>query len=60
MVTGIDKNDVFRLTELIDPTVKITAPQGVYTDVQEFVYSTVIIEPFQLPCRVNRSVKSRQ
>ena len=25
------KNDVFRLTELIDPTVKITAPQGVYT-----------------------------
>ena len=30
------KNDVFRLTELIDPTVKITAPQGVYTDVQEF------------------------
>ena len=27
----------FRLTELIDPTVKITAPQGVYTDVQEFV-----------------------
>ena len=37
MVTGIDKNDVFRLTELIDLTVKITAPQGVYTDVQEFV-----------------------
>ena len=31
------KNDVFRLTELIDPTVKITAPQGVFTDVQEFV-----------------------
>ena len=31
------KNDVFRLTELIDPTVKIMAPQGVYTDVQEFV-----------------------
>lgn len=28
---------IFRLTELIDPTVKITAPQGVYTDVQEFV-----------------------
>ena len=70
---------IFRLTELIDPAVKITAPQGVYTDVQEFVqrmqsesidmkqlgadrenegsdfgrtkrfvYSTVIIEPFQL------------
>ena len=37
MVTGIDKNDVFLLTELIDLTVKITAPQGVYTDVQEFV-----------------------
>ena len=31
------KNDVFRLTELIDPTAKITVPQGVYTDVQEFV-----------------------
>lgn len=31
------KNDVFRLTELIDPTVKITAPQGVYADIQEFV-----------------------
>ena len=31
------KNDVFRLTELIDPTVKIAASQGVYTDVQEFV-----------------------
>ena len=31
------KNDVFRLTELIDPTVKIMAPQGIYTDVQEFV-----------------------
>ena len=31
------KNDVFRLTELIDPMVKIMAPQGVYTDVQEFV-----------------------
>ncbi len=31
------KNDVFRLTELIDPTVKIAVSQGVYTDVQEFV-----------------------
>ena len=31
------KNDVFRLTELIDPTLKIRTPQGVYTDVQEFV-----------------------
>lgn len=31
------KNDVFRLTELIDPTLKIMTPQGVYTDVQEFV-----------------------
>ena len=28
------KNDVFRLTELIDPTAKIAVPQGVYTDVQ--------------------------
>lgn len=31
------KNDIFRLTELIDPTVKIAAPEGVYADVQEFV-----------------------
>ena len=31
------KNDVFRLTELIDPAVKIMAPQGVYADIQEFV-----------------------
>ena len=31
------KNDVFRLTELIDPTIKITAPQQVYTDIQEFL-----------------------
>lgn len=25
------------LTELIDPMVKITAPQGVYTDIQDFI-----------------------
>ena len=31
------KNDVFRLTELIDPTAKVVAPQGVYADIQEFV-----------------------
>ena len=31
------KNDVFRLTELIDPTSKIVAPYGVYTDIQEFI-----------------------
>ena len=31
------KNDIFRLTELIDPTVKIAAPEGVYADIQEFV-----------------------
>ena len=31
------KNDVFRLTELIDPTVKIAAPQRVYADIREFV-----------------------
>lgn len=31
------KNDVFRLTELIDPTIKITVPQQVQTDIQEFV-----------------------
>ena len=31
------KNDVFRLTELIDPTSKVMAPQGVYEDIQNFV-----------------------
>lgn len=31
------KNDVFRLTELIDSTNKITCPNGVYTDIQEFI-----------------------
>ena len=31
------KNDVFRLTELIDPIDKVVAPQGVYADIQEFV-----------------------
>ena len=31
------KNDVFRLTELIDPTVKVAAPQGVFLDIQEFI-----------------------
>ena len=31
------KNDVFRLTELIDPTSKVMAPQGVYEDIRNFV-----------------------
>ena len=31
------KNDFFRLTELIDPTVKIATPSGVYEDMQKFV-----------------------
>ena len=31
------KNDVFRLTELIDPTVKEAAPKGVFLDIQEFI-----------------------
>ncbi len=31
------KNDVFRLTELIDSTNKIICPNGVYTDIQEFI-----------------------
>ena len=31
------KNDVFRLTELLDPAVKTAIPQGVYADIQEFV-----------------------
>ena len=31
------KNDVFRLTELIDPTAKIVVPERVYVDIQEFL-----------------------
>lgn len=31
------KNDVFRLTELLNPTIKVTLPQSVYTDMQEFI-----------------------
>lgn len=31
------KNDVFRLTELIDPSDKINVSKGVYDDIQEFV-----------------------
>ncbi len=31
------KNDVFRLTELLDPTAQIVTPRGVYADIQEFV-----------------------
>lgn len=31
------KNDVFRLTELINPFEKIPAPKKVYTDIQEFI-----------------------
>lgn len=31
------KNDVFRLTELIDPTIKIKVPHSVYIDVQNFI-----------------------
>ena len=31
------KNDVFRLTELLEPTARIAAPQSVYADMQEFV-----------------------
>ena len=31
------KNDVFRLTELLDPTVEIVTPSGVYEDMQKFV-----------------------
>lgn len=33
----MNKNDVFRLTELLDPTVKIVTPSGVYEDMQKFV-----------------------
>lgn len=31
------KNDVFRLTELIDSSIKIQVPNGVYDDMQKFV-----------------------
>lgn len=31
------KNDVFRLTELINPTIKISTPHEVYIDIQEFL-----------------------
>ena len=31
------KNDVFRLTELIDPAVRIEVTEGVYEDIQEFI-----------------------
>ncbi len=31
------KNDVFRLTELLDPTIRVIAPRGVYEDIQNFV-----------------------
>lgn len=31
------KNDVFRLTELINPTTKISTPYEVYVDIQEFL-----------------------
>lgn len=31
------KNDVFRLTELIDSSIKILVPNGVYDDMQKFV-----------------------
>lgn len=31
------KNDVFRLTELLDPSSKIMTPEGVYADIQEFI-----------------------
>ena len=30
------KNDVFRLTELIDPELRIQVPAGVYEDIQAF------------------------
>lgn len=42
------KNDVFRLTELIDPTAKVVVPQGVYADIQEFVQRMKNKE--ELPC----------
>ena len=31
------KNDVFRLTELIDPAARIEVTEGVYEDIQEFI-----------------------
>lgn len=31
------KNNVFRLTELLNPTIRITLPPSVYTDMKEFI-----------------------
>ena len=54
------KNDVFRLTELIDPTVKIDAPSGVYGDMQKFVdrmkNETVDVKQFGLVGRTKEQI----
>lgn len=36
------KNDVFRLTELVDPDMEIRVPASVYTDIQEFLRQMVL------------------
>lgn len=54
------KNDVFRLTELIDPTVKIDTPSGVYEDMQKFVdrmkNETVDVKQFGLVGRTKEQI----
>ena len=54
------KNDVFRLTELIDPTVKIATPSGVYEDMQKFVdrmkNETVDVKQFGLVGRTKEQI----
>ena len=52
------KNDVFRLTELLDPTVKIVTPSGVYEDMQKFVdrMENETVDVKQL-CWINRMMK---
>ena len=54
------KNDVFRLTELIDPTVKIGTPSGVYEDMQKFVdrmkYETVDVKQLGLVGRTKEQI----
>lgn len=54
------KNDVFRLTELIDPTDRIAMPAGVYRDIQEFVQrmgsESVDLKQLGLPGRTNDQI----
>mgnify|MGYP000876254676 CR=1 FL=1 len=50
------KNDVFRLTELIDPTVKVAAPKGVFLDIQRMQDENVDIKQLGLVGRTKEHV----